>query len=292
MDGTTDLLLPFIEGKKEVFRFNVDLWAHYEIRISEAEFFFADPIGRTITQGSCSGMYLRKAYFLDEERGRPTGGDIETWCQFQVRSIVDGIYSICQENGLVRLVERNADRRLSKVFQMRSASIYFNVPRWVVTTCPEDSGLDDPVVCKGLSSTFLGDFRSLFTTEVALRNLSPGYPWLIQELINADGDLTVVYAAGRIFSFFREKARGEPVDYREINHGQDTGWSFIEIPSGLEESIRKYMNHVNLSFGRIDFLVRDDAFYFLEVNPNGQFAWLDPENTSGLLGWIAECISV
>ena len=292
MDGTTDLLLPFLKGRKEVFRFNVDLWVQYSIEISEATFSLADPIGRAITQESCSGLYLRKAYFLDEERVRPVGGDIETWCQYQIRSIVDSIYCICKKLDLIRLVERNADRRLPKVFQMQRASTYFNVPRWSITTSPKKSFLSDPVVCKSLSATFLGDFRSLFTTKASLRDLDSGYPWFIQELIDADGDLTVVYASGRMFPFFRKKIQGESIDFREVQNGQDEGWEHYRIPSDLEEDIEKYMDDIGLIFGRIDFLLKGNTFYFLEVNPNGQFAWLDPENLSGLLGWIAECIAI
>jgi hypothetical protein len=292
MDGTTDLLLPLLKGKKEVFRFNVDLWSSYNIEIDQISFSLKDPVGRVLTRDSCSGLYLRKAYFLDEDRIKACGGDIETWCQYQIRSIIDSIYCICQKSNLVRLVERNVDRRLPKGFQMQRAGSYFTVPRWTITTSPQQSLLSDPVVCKSLSSAFLGEFKSLFTTKACLRDLDSGYPWLIQELIEADGDLTIIYAAGRIFSFYRKKNAGEPVDFRLVEHGQDEGWEPFGVPSSLEENIRQFMDELRLNFGRIDFLVKNNVFYFLEVNANGQFAWLDPEDKWGVLSWIAECIAV
>lgn len=292
MDGTTDLLLPLLQGKKEVFRFNVDIWSKYEIKVNHSDFTIVDPIGRRITQDTCSGMYLRKPYFLDEDRHKPPGGDLESWCQYQIRSIIDGLYWICSQRGLVRLIERNAERRLPKVAQMRLAESFFHVPRWTVATNPMSCNLGESVICKPLASAYLGEYQTLFTTKCSVGELDPGYPWLIQDYIDADGDLTIVYAIGRLFPFFRRKIDGEPVDFKQVEHGQDKGWLLIEIPCDLECSINEFMSQLDLEFGRLDFLVKDDKYYFLEINCNGQFAWLDPGNSLGLLGWIADCISV
>lgn len=291
MDGTTDLLLPFLRGKKEIFRFNVDLWREYSFEINTNSFCIIDPLGRAISQDSCSSLYLRKAYFLDEDRFKPIGGDLESWCQHQIRSIIDGIYWICKKRGLVRLVERNADRRLPKIVQMRLATSYFTVPQWTVTSSPAKSILSDPVVCKSLDSAFLGDFRTLFSTKCSKASLDANYPWFVQDYVEAEGDLTVVYAASKLFSFYRGKIAGEPIDYREAESGQDEGWAECRLPFELEENIRRYMSSLGLDYGRIDFLVKDSSYFFLEVNPNGQFAWLDPDNKTGLLSWIAECIT-
>ena len=44
------------------------------------------------------------------------------------------------------------------------------------------------------------------------------------------------------------------------------------------------MNDCGLKFGRLDFLVvENNQIVFLEVNPNGQWAWLDPYNENGLM---------
>lgn len=291
MDGTTDLLLPLIKERKEVFRFNADTWKQYQIDINETDFCFKDPTGRIITQESCSGLYIRKAYFLDEDRAKPAGGDIETWCQHQIKSVIDGIYWICKNRDIVRLVERNADRRLPKIIQMRIATPYFLVPRWTITTSPQHATISEPTVCKPLSSMFVEGFQTLFTTKCAPSGLDPAYPWFIQEYVDAESDMTSVYAAGKIFSFLRSKIPGEAIDFKEAEAGQTQGWEIAEIPRELETAIKDYMNELKLDFGRLDFIVKDGLYYFLEVNPNGQFAWLDPDNKTGLLSWITECIT-
>lgn len=292
MDGTTDLLLPFLKGRKQVFRLNVDLWSQYLISIDNDSFLIADPTGRQISEASCTGFYIRKAYFLDEDRPKPNGGDLESWCQHQIRAIIDSLYWICNNKGLVRLVERNADRRLPKILQMRVGQKFFKVPKWSITTSPRSSGLANEIVCKGLSSSFLGDYKTLFTTKARIKDLDPGFPWFLQEYIDFHLDITIVFVDRRSFAFSRERRSGEAIDYRQSKGGQDTGWEQYALPQEVERAINEYMDRLGLSYGRLDFVLKDNAYYFLEVNPNGQFAWLDPDNKSGLLDWVATCISI
>jgi hypothetical protein len=292
MDGTTDLLLPFLKERKQVFRLNVDIWSEYLISIDNDSFLIVDPTGRQISEAACTGLYMRKAYFLDENRHKPNGGDLESWCQHQIRAVVDSLYWICKNKCLVRLVERNADRRLPKILQMRVGQEFFKVPNWSITTSPGSSGLGREIVCKGLRSSFLGDYKTLFTTKTFLKDLDPGFPWFLQEYIDYDRDITVVFVSRRSFAFFRERRSGEIIDYRQVKGGQDTGWDLCVVPPDLECAINKYMDRLGLSFGRLDFVLKDNTYYFLEVNSNGQFAWLDPDNKSGLLDWVATCISV
>lgn len=293
MDGTTDLLLPLIhEKEKAVFRYNLDLWRRYSVEISPSQFSITDPTGRSICEHQCSSLYMRKAYFLDESRPRPVGGDTETWCQHQIRSLVDGIYSVCEQKKIVRLVERNAGRRLPKVTQMRVASKYFHVPEWKVTQSPSTCSFDGPAICKPLNNAPIGDFRYLYATKVNLRDLDDGYPWLIQSYIEASYDCTVVYVSGKCFAFSRQKADGEPIDPKEASFDIKRAWDRTDIPGHLERRIQDYMKEVRLCFGRIDFVVANDHFYFLEVNPNGQYAWLDPNNKSGLLSRIVNSIVI
>ena len=52
------------------------------------------------------------------------------------------------------------------------------------------------------------------------------------------------------------------------------------------------MDDLKLSFGRLDFLLDDEGrYWFCEVNPNGQFAWLDLSGEFGLLQAVTDEIS-
>lgn len=292
MDGTTDLLMPFLTKKCEVFRFNIDLWHHYQIQINEHKFEFKDPSSRVINEDICSGLYIRKAYFLDENREKPAGGDIETWSQYQLRSIIDGIYEICKEKCLVRLVERGGDRRIPKIFQLRTASKFFKVPEWNVVLNARPALAKEEIIVKPLSSAFVKNYETLFTTRVNTAELEEGYPWLTQEFIDFDADITSVFVQGEIFSFRKARTDYESIDYRTSLEGQDKGWEPFQLTQSDLKLITALMGKFRLSYGRLDFIQRGNEIFFLEVNPNGQFAWLDPGNKTGLLSTIAAAVTL
>jgi D-alanine-D-alanine ligase-like ATP-grasp enzyme len=50
------------------------------------------------------------------------------------------------------------------------------------------------------------------------------------------------------------------------------------------------MKRCALRFGRLDFVLEDDTLYFLEVNPNGQWAWLDLNDEVGLITAMVNAI--
>ena len=44
----------------------------------------------------------------------------------------------------------------------------------------------------------------------------------------------------------------------------------------IKVKIKKYMSALNLYYGAMDFIVdKNGNWYFIEINPNGQFAWLE-----------------
>jgi glutathione synthase/RimK-type ligase-like ATP-grasp enzyme len=52
--------------------------------------------------------------------------------------------------------------------------------------------------------------------------------------------------------------------------------SIVELPENLENQIRLLMRHLGLTYGCLDFIqTKDDEFYFLEVNPAGQWLWIE-----------------
>jgi len=61
------------------------------------------------------------------------------------------------------------------------------------------------------------------------------------------------------------------IDYR-MDFSKSRNFPII-IPDSLKTKIIKLMGKLNLQTGSLDFLksIDDNQFYFLEVNPNGQF---------------------
>ncbi|MFJ3937046.1 MULTISPECIES: ATP-grasp ribosomal peptide maturase [unclassified Streptomyces] len=63
----------------------------------------------------------------------------------------------------------------------------------------------------------------------------------------------------------------------------------VEVPGAVEQSVHAYLAHFRLVYGAFDFAVtHDGTWYFLECNPNGQWAWQPPDVTDGIAHALAD----
>lgn len=115
-----------------------------------------------------------------------------------------------------------------------------------------------------LSAADLADLRGIDTTAHQL-----------QRFVNKRCDVRVVVVDERIFPVAiyptSEAARIDfRSDYRALRHEE------TELPSAVETGLRALMTELGLVFGCVDFVI-DQAgdHHFLEVNPTGQFGWLE-----------------
>jgi hypothetical protein len=55
-------------------------------------------------------------------------------------------------------------------------------------------------------------------------------------------------------------------------------YAVVTLPHRLEKAFLAYLEHFDLSFGCFDLcLDRDGRYYWIELNPNGQWGWLEDE---------------
>ena len=65
-------------------------------------------------------------------------------------------------------------------------------------------------------------------------------------------------------------------------------WSPHGLPPDLQAKIADYMRDIGLDYGRLDFLFDGTDYFFLEVNSNGEWDWLDPQGEFGLRDKMVE----
>lgn len=294
LDGTADEIVRRI-GSNQVFRFNLDLWRDYTFHVDGGGFFITDPTGRTCSSSNVRAAYVRKPSF-DDPLNIPEGGCPEAWLRAQIGYFVQEMYNWCNNCGLVRLVEKGAQSRFGKFTQMWAASRHFSVPTWKFIRGVPIHSDDHGFIVKPLTADFIGDYKIMFTTRVKPSELDPAYPWLLQEEILASHDVTVVYVAGKCFGFGLDRSTFSGVDWRKHINREELTWTPWTLGAANEKRICRFMEEANLDFGRLDFLACDDKLQFLEVNPNGQWAWLDPDGAYGIFdavinvltkGWIS-----
>ena len=288
LDGTTDELVRRI-GSKHVFRFNVDLWREYEIEIEPGRFSLTDPFGRTLESHHVKTCYVRKPTF-DDPLDVPAGGCVEGWLRGQIGYVNQELYNLCKRQGKVRLVEKGAQSRFGKFLQMEVAACHFKVPAWRFTKRRQSPEFNRPTVAKALTADFVENYKFFYATQVESHHLDPEYPWFLQEEVEANFDLTVVYVAGRSFAFTLAR-EFEGVDWRKHINKKELPWRRHLLSSEQEDRIHNFMVESELEFGRLDFLLSEEELYFLEVNPNGQWAWLDKDGSEGVFDAVVAILT-
>ncbi|MGA3304231.1 MAG: hypothetical protein ABSC72_13225 [Methylovirgula sp.] len=295
-DTTADLLVSRV-GPQAVFRFNFDIWPDYGFELTADGPAFRDPSGRTIKAPEIAKVLWRKprsrtgyrpASQTDEDRYY----DQEVW--YALRDLVNLLWL----DGKVVLAEPFAELRAGKFVQMRVASRYFQVPPYQFRRAmPSRFAFGTLTVAKSLTMEPVGEEAQrelLFTTRVDDADLSPECPWMVQQLIDAQKDVTVAFVRDRLFAFEldRTQFREKHVDWRELpSESRPLGWEKHSLPKETVMAIHAFMAEMGLQFGRFDFLLGPEGYFFLEVNSNGEWAWLDADGRHGLLPKVVEEIS-
>ncbi|MBT2416214.1 grasp-with-spasm system ATP-grasp peptide maturase [Chryseobacterium sp. ISL-6] len=100
-------------------------------------------------------------------------------------------------------------------------------------------------------------------------------PTLIQEKINKVFEIRTFYLDGKTWSMaiFSQQDEKTKDDYRRYNNQKPNRNTPFKIPAHLERALCKLMETLDLRTGSIDWiLAEDNNYYFLEVNPTGQFS--------------------
>lgn len=295
-------------GNDRVFRFNFDLWQDYRIDIGAAGFHIANPTGFGISRAEVAKAYWRhpiSRFRLQGHRPAPerfherwlariAGGGPnsarasaeERFVEAEMEYIVGEIRSLLWRDKKLVLVEPASHGRLGKLVQMEMASRYFPVPAYRVAYRADNFG-DVPRqrVVKSLTSEKLGSNSFLWTTRVDESDLDKTSPWFVQDLVDAEHDVTVVHIRGRNFAFSLERAAfvDKSVDWRTVGDAVAPLWKQERLAAELDGRINQFMTETGLRYGRLDFLRKQGTLWFLEVNSNGEWGWLDPDGANGVL---------
>lgn len=289
-DGTVALLLRQLPHTP-IFRFDIDKPENYTWQFSRHGFEIKNvKTGLSIDLHSLTSFYLRKPIYINGI-DVPKEGCLENWCREEIDELFKDFYRECESRSLTILVHsRNA--QYGKLRQLLVAENYFKVADWHFFhgILPTELQRDRWVV-KSLVGTLIGKGKTFFVKEVNPSALDLAYPWFLQRKINGEDEVTVVYANGQLFPYrYPRSAIHASDDVRKATIEDSSKWEPCELSTSEQNSIRGFMAETGYRFGRFDFIRKDGELWFLELNPNGQWAWLDEDNHDGLVSFIAEAI--
>lgn len=284
LDGTADLILGQL--KHRAFRLNFDAFAEYEVSVQPNFWSIRNPAGHEITSETASSVWWWKAfnYFCHDEQ----------FVAEEVKYIFRELYGWFLINGK-RIKGNSPDyhRSMGKVNVLSVAQNHFMTPKtWVGwgATRPLLWAPSDRVVAKSLSSGLTTTDKALFTTEITGKQLSPEFPWYLQDLVDAEADVTIFVCGKRLFAFARDRSELKGLDWRaEQNFDNPIDeWTYARMAPSIEQSVQEFCKSLHVGWGRLDFMQVGDQLVFLEYNANGQWVFLDYENRHGLLDAVCE----
>ena len=284
-DATVDLIRQYSPDDLDVFRFNSDLVSDYEIHWTPKHWILRNAVsGLSINSETIKAAYWRKP--LEMIRG-DLPGITHPYYRGELRYAFREITNWILRNDLFRLVEPFAEQRLGKFQQLQLAQRLFKIPQ--TAFCFGGAPLHHfaaRTIAKSLTGGQVSETSVFYTTVVDTDALDYSKPWFLQEAVEASHDVTCVFVEGWILWSKRDRHNDEQiVDVREIHEPEE--WEVFHPPREWAVKVREFMDTANLSFGRLDFLLaKDNELIFLEVNPNGQFGWMDIDNTQGLMDRI------
>lgn len=100
-------------------------------------------------------------------------------------------------------------------------------------------------------------------------------PSLFQEYIDKDVEIRTFYLNGNCYSMaiFSQSNPKTKVDFRSYDREKPNRFVPFKLPKSIEDKIHTFMCSVNLNTGSLDIVKssKNGGYYFLEVNPSGQF---------------------
>jgi len=174
-------------------------------------------------------------------------------------------------------------RAENKLYQLKIAKeVGFLVPDTFVGNCSRDFVENEGCyIVKSLDTALFHDGNyELFTysTKISGSELNEAdlvaAPVIIQKYLENKIDIRVTIIGEKIF----------PAKITKNNHGIDGDWrktpkdlleyTAITLPIDIEKKIHTIMEKLDLRFGGMDLILSNNMYYFVEVNPTGEWGWL------------------
>ncbi|AFM03652.1 RimK-like protein [Bernardetia litoralis DSM 6794] len=221
-----------------------------------------------------------------------TNKDIRDFIFEQINPLLTGLYLFCEQSATFMSPIFESKKSSYKVSQLSLAKkMGFCIPHSIITN-KYQTVLDffdkyEKISTKSIDTpnffyegiTYPMYNRVIKNRDELIKNknsieLCPTY---FQEYIDKQYDIRVIVIGKNVYAFSidsqsndfsKEDFRGTAADLMEHK--------YIELPKELNQLIIKYTTEQKLNFSALDFVLsKNETYYFLENNPNGQWMWLE-----------------
>ncbi|WP_343587315.1 grasp-with-spasm system ATP-grasp peptide maturase [Flavobacterium sp.] len=262
-----------MEGKTS-FSYNIDCAENSYFENSMQKVFLKD----------ISVVWCRKFGFLDSyEKKLSLSRDLTDFLYNEFKGLRDLIFNLLEHKKW--LFKRSSwSSKLEVLNQAKRAGL--NIPKTIITTERNNlkSFLEENnnfIITKPIHEAMHAQLSngsiSLSTKEVEnVKNLNKTFsPSLFQEYIEKEIELRVFYILGKCYSMaiFSQSNPQTQLDFRAFDFSNPNRFVPYQLPDHIEHKIDNLMKNLKINTGSIDLIKsqKNGDYYFLEVNPSGQF---------------------
>ena len=292
-DITTDFIVQeLLLSKTAFYRFNTDelgksIFVQFDFDNSVFEL-QDERLQRTINLSTVKSVYFRRPE-IDFDSKELTEGEA-SFVYAELSYMLEGLYRILEKSFWINKVWsiRQAE---NKIYQLQLAKeIGFEIPRSLITSLPGKALefyelANKATIIKPIRSGLVEGQEEegvIFTSRIELNENNTervaSCPVYLQELVSKQADVRVTVVGDQLFPTRIESQDTEEakVDWRKARH--PLPHTAIELPPAIREKCLTLTGKLDLTFGAIDFILDErENFVFLEINPNGQWAWIEKQ---------------
>ncbi len=282
IDYSTDLVcFELRERQKRYLRLNRDKFGEYEIIFSlqnREMTIKMDGSTYTVKNDILKGIFFRAPVFL---RFHKKYNVKEQLYRSQWSSFIRNLIVFDAAKWINHPV--NTYRAENKLYQLQCAqNIGLLTPKtYVGNILPEGITPTKKYIVKSLDTAlFYNESQEYFTyssvvdgSELVDANINDA-PIILQEFLEDKRDIRVTVVGNKLFPVGITK-NGKNIygDWRK-NAKEELQYKSEVLPDDVSNGIIELMNELGLSFGGMDLAFSNGKYYFIEVNPTGEWGWL------------------
>ncbi|WP_429106545.1 hypothetical protein [Aeromonas allosaccharophila] len=171
----------------------------------------------------------------------------------------------------------------SKPYQLMLAKkIGFTVPKTIISNGLGFKYLEkDSFVVKSIDTVLLKEnddcyftYTSRMSSENFINAQTKSAPITFQEYVDDKLDIRVTVVGDKIFAVsIKRDGNFIEGDWR-VTEKINLEYDDICLPDRVKDMCFSYLKVLGLNYGAIDFIKSHDDFFFIEINPTGEWGWL------------------
>lgn len=305
-DITTDFVIKKLSEKKiNFYRFNTeDLLSKISLSFDfdNSKFLLIDQDKNIeIDLLEIKSVYFRRPLMPNINQEGLSKGE-ERFVINEITFYIEGLYKILRNAFWISSVFSIREAE-SKIYQLQIAKeLGFQIPKSLITNdvkLASDFIKSGSLIIKPIKTGLIEDqknsklvFTSIYDKKSDLERLRccPAY---FQNFIDKEADIRVTVVGDIVFPalIHSQDFPQTTIDWRN-GENLKLKYESIELPENLKKLCISITRKLKLNFGAIDF-VRDKRgnYFFLEINPNGQWAWIEKQLNYNISGAICNLLN-